>query len=64
MASKESWRYENLQTARNVYRQAGKCIDCGEDRGKDGTTTRCRPCANKVNARNRAARRGTPERKS
>lgn len=32
------------------YRNAGLCIDCGNQRGPDGTTTRCRPCANKANA--------------
>ena len=30
-------------------RKAGFCIDCENPRGEDGTTTRCRSCANRVN---------------
>lgn len=34
--------------------KAGLCCRCKAPRGKDGTSTRCRPCANKTNAlRNR-----------
>lgn len=32
------------------YRAAGLCIDCHAPRGEDGTTTRCRECANAINA--------------
>jgi hypothetical protein len=28
---------------------AGKCLDCGKDRGEAGTTIRCRPCQDRRN---------------
>ncbi|HTU00885.1 MAG TPA: hypothetical protein VMG58_03675 [Candidatus Sulfotelmatobacter sp.] len=36
-------------------RQAGRCVSCGKPRGKRGTASLCRPCADK---RNRRRRRG------
>lgn len=33
---------------------AGRCRQCGKKRGKDGTTSLCRPCADKVSAKNLA----------
>jgi hypothetical protein len=32
----------------------GRCIACGKNRGDDGTTNRCRPCAKKLAAYQRA----------
>lgn len=37
--------YEKTQQARI---DAGLCKDCGNPRGEDGTTVRCRPCASEV----------------
>lgn len=55
--SKASLQYDNLKTTREIYASEGRCIDCGAPRGLDGTTVRCRPCANKVNAHNAAVRK-------
>jgi hypothetical protein len=37
--------------------EAGKCIECQNQRGEDGTKYYCRPCANQHNAKLRAKRR-------
>lgn len=38
-----------LNEFREGDKKAGICIDCGQQRGSDGTTIRCRPCANRAN---------------
>lgn len=40
---------ESRTRARRI--REGLCSKCGVDRGKDGTGTMCRPCANKANHR-------------
>jgi hypothetical protein len=39
-------------------RAEGRCTECGQPRGDDGTNQHCRPCANKKNidVRNRRIR--------
>lgn len=43
--------YEVLNDTSKVRVKQGLCMDCGEERGEKGTKTRCRPCADKINAR-------------
>lgn len=39
---------QDAETAYARKKKFRKCISCGGDLGEDGTTTRCRPCADKV----------------
>jgi len=41
--------YQKLKARRERLKAEGRCIDCTEDRGADGTSTRCRKCADKCN---------------
>lgn len=41
--------YQRLKMQRERLKAEGRCINCREYRGADGTTTRCRKCADKCN---------------
>ncbi len=39
-------RRERNQLAKLNNMARGRCLDCGKERGPNGTSIRCRPCAN------------------
>lgn len=54
-----TWTSDKAATRRAMFRErdaAGLCRDCGEPRGDDGTTHRCRACADAVAAGKRQQR--------
>jgi predicted amidophosphoribosyltransferase len=48
-----AWCYQPVRDGR---RRRGLCVDCEEPRGEDGTSYRCRVCADAVNKANRERR--------
>jgi hypothetical protein len=49
-------RERNKHATLNKYLR-DRCTDCGRDRGEDGTSIRCRPCADTRAARERNSQR-------
>lgn len=45
------WYRRNQLRRYNRLKAAGRCVQCAGRRGRDGTKTSCRPCADRFNQR-------------